>query len=182
MFNNKEIKIIDRLVCLLTFILVILFIDNLYTLIILGLFIFSLVKFDDHFKRLFLIIFMLIGVILGYFYYNFILLRISLIIGFIVYFFYDYQKNGKCEIIYHNDDIYDKIYKRNEKKYNKIKKGELIDKEIIKDKTISDYNELKNNINFSFSSLKSISSLEISYVTLHLLFLFVSIILGSCVI
>ncbi len=102
----------------------------------------------------------------------------------ICYYYYIYRYDTSFVKNTSKDINYDKIFKRNENNIRKIlKKGEVIDKEIIKEKTDGDYEIFKRDYFNNFIEIKKhISMKEILYVIFNLSFLFLSIIIGSCVI
>jgi len=183
MFKNISISLICRIICLVTFFLVIIFIDNLYVLGILAFVNFILIGFGNNLLICIMVILNIIGFMIGYITESFLLLRILLIIDYSYYYLKDSMYKEKVKIMNNKDILYDKIFKRNENKLRKIKEGEIVDKEIIKDKTDNDFREYANRgLIKSLSIKKGISMQEVFYVLLHLFLLFVSIIIGSCVI
>ena len=183
MFKNIYISLICRIICLLTFIIVIMFIDNIYTLAILTIFVFFMIGFNKGIFFIVLFILHIIGFMIGYFYNSYILFRLLLIISCSYYFINNYYYNERIISNTDNNDIYDKLYKKNKNKLlNIYKEGELIDK-IVKDKTDSDYELLKDKIIEKNNKKNNIITVqEILYVFTHFAFLFLSIIIGSCVI
>ena len=172
MFNNYQIKFISKIICLLTFISVIIFINNLYTLGLIAIFIFIFLKIINY-RVVILIILNIIGFIIGYISNNLILLIVVLVITCCYY----YLENDSLVSDDKNDIIYQKLYQKNQKKISKIlKEGEVIDKEMIKEKTDNDYEIVKNN--FIYSNHKSFSMNDLYYVLIHLSCLFISIIIG----
>lgn len=183
MFKNYNISLICRIICLLTFVLVIIFIDNLYVLGILACIIFILVRLDNNIIISIIMILNFIGFMAGYVNGSFLLLRILLIISYSYYFLKDNIYKEKVKIIDNKDMLYDKILKRNENKIKSIMKGEIVDQEIIKDKSDYDFMEYQHKgFEKKYSINKDISMQEVFYVLVHLFLLFISIIIGSCVI
>lgn len=177
MFRNTNISLICRIICLLTFIMVILLVDNLYSLAILTIVIF-IIGINKSVSLIILLILHIIGFMIGYFYSSYVLFRLLLVISYCYYFLKDFSFRKK-NITYSN--IYDNLFKKNKDKLLNIsKEGDLIDK-IVKDKTDYEYQILKDKIVFSDRN-KVISMQEIFYVCVHMAFLFLSIVIGSCVI
>ena len=183
MFKDIKVSLICRIICLLTFIIVIFGIENLYVLGMLAIIVFFLVRLNYNFFISFLMLFNFIGFIIGYYNHSYILFRILLIISYSYYFLNNYVFKENIKIISNKDVIYDKIFKRNEKKLMNIKKGDLIDNKIVKDKTEKDFEVYQNKGFVRTYTLKNrISMQEVFYVLFHLFLLFISIIIGSCVI
>ncbi len=183
MFKNNNISLICRIICLLTFVSVILFVDNLYVLGILAIIVFLLVRLDNNIFISILMVLNFIGFMVGYTCKYYILIRLLLVISYSYYYLKDNVKYKKIEIFSNYDIIYDKLFKRNQKKLKNIKEGEVIDKDIIKNKTEYDLEEFKNRgFVKTYQKNNNISMQEIFYVLFHLFLLFISIIIGSCVI
>lgn len=184
MYQKNNVDYIFRLICLITFSVIIILTDNIYTLAILSIFVFFFINVLKNFFVSIILLINFIGFIVGYATGSLILFKISLMIIYIYYFLYNYETDLKDE--QKNQDIYKKIFVRNENKISqKFKKGEVIDKEIIKDKSDSDYNDISFNYQFRFKNnnkKKNIAIFDVWYVVFHLTFLFISIMIGSCVI
>ena len=174
---EKEIDIYYRYVCLLPFLVVIILSNNIITYILLGIMLFiGNMKKDN---ILFLI--MIIITFICFFINNLLLIKIVLMIDFLLYFIIDNKK----QIDNNFDSLY---YKNKEKISNILKKGEIDDK-IMNEVYIKTKNDIKMKQETSLLRFKKNKYYNqkdnlnnILYVSFHLIILFMSILIGSCVI
>lgn len=172
---EKEINDYYRDICLLSFAIVIIFSNNIATYIILGIMylIFNF-KIEKMYVYLLIIMTLLIFII-----NNMMLIKIILSIDYVLYFLLIEEKRKK-------NLYFDNIYEENNKKItNFLGKGE-IDNKIKNDiyhKTIDEMKKRNENrlLRFDNDNYYDTKS-NCYYVIIHLIILFLSILLGSCVI
>lgn len=170
---EKKINDYYRDICLLSFAVVIIFSNNLATYIILGIMylLFNLKKEKMH------IYLLIVMTILIFIINNTMLIKIMLSIDYVLYFLLIEEKRKK-------DFYFDTIYEENNKEItNLLGKGEIDNKikNVIYHKTINDIKKKKDNQLLRFDNNYDIKT-NCYYVIMHLIILFLSILIGSCVI
>lgn len=165
MFKKKEIDFIYRLICLLTFITVIVYVKSIVTLSILALFFVFLTRDDVRILALILYFVTAITFMACFSSIDFTLFRIALVFDTIYYFL----------IIPPIDEVVDKILGIEKK----------IDKEKLEEKTEEVQSKLNtDNYYIRFSNKKKIAKKKKNadictiYITAHLLLLFIAIMVG----
>ena len=86
MFNKKDINIIYRILCLICYAVVILFVNSLTTLIALTIVYCFLGLYDNNFRNIEFIIITLFLLGIGYLFNYYLLFKIMLIIDYFIYF------------------------------------------------------------------------------------------------
>ncbi len=158
---DSKINIIYRLICLFTFLFVIIFVNNISTVFILFIIIFLLNIRSNDYKSSILLLLTFLIFIICYYFKKYDIFRIMVIVNY-SYYFINYEKEDK--------------------EYKNIKKGEKIDKiEESKEERKEILNVKKqenklirfgNNINYYNSDH------TIFYIFIHLFLLFISIVIG----
>ena len=176
---KKEINMYYRGICLLSFVTVIMFSNNIVTYIILGI-MFALINLRKQNMTLYISLIITLIVLLVN---NLLLIKIILCIDYILYFILFEEKEIKKKDVY-----FESVYKDNQKKISSIlEKGE-IDSKIKNDiynKTVSDVRKKNENklLRFNSSDYSYYDTRpNYYYVIFHLIILFLSILIGSCVI
>ena len=176
---KNNIDFISKMVCLVTYIIVIIFLNSLLSFIILGLyFLFLVIKNKDLVLSGFMLL-MIVALIISYFTNTNWLIKIALLFSYGYYFIY-------TPTIIKKDYLEDNNYqlKLKEKRLKDLdKKGVIIDKNIINsinEKSSLDASRKVHNDYLRFTKKKySINnSFYMYYVTVHLFVLLISIMLG----
>ena len=167
MFKKEKIDFIYRLVCLIAFGFVILFSNNILTLVILGFFFFFNTNNDNNF--LYNIFSFLTFVFLAFDYLgnsNYILSKLVIIVSYLYYFLIIPSFSSKV--------------KRNVDNYlnKKFHIDEQID-ETKDDDVVDDYDYIRFSKNRKKKVIKKSDLPTTIYVTYHLVILFLTIVLGG---
>ncbi len=184
MFNEK-IDIFYRLVCLFAFVVVIIFLDNLIGLCVLAIIFLLINKAKLNFVVITLLLLMLIGFLVAYYLEAFNFLRLLLMVCS-VYYFIDLKDFSSVYEKTKVSNILDTIKKNNKQKI--LVKGENIDikkiQESVDEKSDNDYSLIKENEVLHFANENSkekkgfhSNTLGITYVIVHLIVLFISIVI-----
>ncbi len=173
---KKEVNIYYRFICLLPFIIVILFLNNVVTYILLAILLFI----DCLRRRDFLFLIMSLITFIFFLINNLLLIKLILITDYIMYFMI-----SKDYII---DNDFDNLYTSNRKEIsNLLEKGEIDDK-IMKQIYIKTKFDIKMRNEYNLLRFKKNNNIHkdnlnnILYISSRLIILFLSILIGSCVI
>ena len=162
MFQKRKIDLLYRLICLLTFTIVIIFIRSFITLALLVLIFYVFTKNDGRFLSVFLYIVTFLAFVVSYYANNFDLLKFVVILDFI-YYFLDIPTLE--EMI---DDMYTPKEKNEEVKEKPVKSS-LINND--------SYYVRFSGVPKKKKSKKGNFAITV-YLTLHLVLLFVAIMVG----
>lgn len=160
MFEKEKIDLIYRVICLLTFMFVTLLVKNIITLAILILFFYFSIKKENDLVYFFLSILTFLSFAVGYVADNYTLLKLMLMIDYIYYFLSIPSVNA----------LINSMLSRKKEESADLK-GEIIEEELFRFKNIKNKKK-KRELNLSGTI----------YLTFHLGILFLSIVVGSCVI
>ncbi len=186
---EEEINSYYRFICLITFLIVILFSNNIvtYAILLVLVFIRNVKKQSVLIDSLFILSFIIfiISIIFNYYF----LLKIMIIINYMIYFL-EIRSIRDLNVKEKKDNrLFNDIYDYNKKKIsNQLKKGEKIDNKIMNEvykKSLSDLQRKQEVRLLRFASKKNsynINSDNTYYVAFHLIILFISILIGSCAI
>ena len=158
MYRKEKIDLIYRIVCLLTFFFVIIFVQNSLTLVLLVLFLIFLLKTENDLVAAILYLLTFLLSMLSYVLDYFIILKMILIIDYGYYFVKKYDES-----------ILKKYLKNSQEKINNERKDTIKEEEL-----------------FRFEELKTVQrNNENAYITMylafHLIFLFLIVLVSSCV-
>lgn len=160
MFEKEKIDLIYRVICLLTFMFVTLLVKNIITLAILILFFYFSIKKENDLVYFFLSILTFLSFAVGYVADNYTLLKLMLMIDYIYYFLSIPSVNA----------LINSMLSRKKEESADLK-GEISEEELFRFKNIKNKKK-KRELNLSGTI----------YLTFHLGILFLSIVVGSCVI
>lgn len=149
MFKNDSISFIYRLLCLLTFIFVIIFVESYITLIMLGIFFFILTFKNYSLKDVSLSLLSFFVLLLGYFFNNYLFLRLILIVDYVFYYLDVSMLNN-----------------RNKKEERKVKESKIGENAYYR------FNNKKKLLQ------SKITSMETLYLVVHFIILLFSIMVG----
>ena len=201
MFKEENIEILSKLFCFIIFILVICFLNNIFSLLLLFVFFFLIGKKEESLTVLMLDGITIIGLAAGFINNNLVLLKVALILDFGYYFIHrvmvnkhsflvkkDYIKENNENVLVNESD-----YNVEDKVKEELKKGKLLKEEninLINDHLDEKANEigedkksLKNlrfanfkNISFNYKWNFSLDDINGIYVVCHLLLLILAIV------
>ncbi len=184
---EEEISYYYRFICLITFIIVVLFSNNIvtYAILLVLVFIRNVKKQSILVDGLFILTF--ITFILSIIFDNYVFLKLILIADYTIYFL-EITKISDVKIKEEkNNKIFNIIHAYNKKRI--LEKGDKIDNKIMNEvyqKSVADMNEKEEVQMLRFMDNKkysnNINSDDTLYVVFHLIILFVSILIGSCAI
>lgn len=160
MFEKEKIDLIYRVICLLTFMFVTLLVKNIITLAILILFFYFSIKKENDLVYFFLSILTFLSFAVGYVADNYTLLKLMLMIDYIYYFLSIPSVNA----------LINSMLSRKKEKSTDLE-NEMSEEELFRFKNIKNKKK-KRELNLSGTI----------YLTFHLGILFLSIVVGSCVI
>ena len=160
MFEKEKIDLIYRVICLLTFMFVTLLVKNIITLAILILFFYFSIKKENDLVYFFLSILTFLSFAVGYVADNYTLLKLMLMIDYIYYFLSIPSVNA----------LINSMLSRKKEESADLK-SEMSEEELFRFKNIKNKKK-KRELNLSGTI----------YLTFHLGILFLSIVVGSCVI
>ena len=162
MFEKKNIDLIYRLICLIVFLVVILFDRSMITLCILALFFVLVTKNDNSFSFLFLYLLTFMMFCISYMSGDYSLLKLAIIVD---YFYYFLNIPGVKMIV--------------NKLINKLMNSNLkIEKNEEQDESDNDYLRFKKNLKLDKMIIKRVDFGTTLYVTIHFVVLFISIVVG----
>lgn len=160
MFEKEKIDLIYRVICLLTFMFVTLLVKNIITLAILILFFYFSIKKENDLVYFFLSILTFLSFAVGYVADNYTLLKLMLMIDYIYYFLSIPSVNA----------LINSMLSRKKEESADLE-NEMSEEELFRFKNIKNKKK-KRELNLSGTI----------YLTFHLGILFLSIVVGSCVI
>lgn len=165
MWKKNDINSKYRIVCLSVFLIVILMIKSIFTISILMMFFILVTRKDNNLLFVLFYLLGLLGFIMGYLVNDLDFFKVIIMVCYVYYFLNVPSFNSYVK---HNvDTFFDKKLTS-----NKERKEET---EAVND---NEYLRFKENNKDNKAERKKTSNMEVMYVTIHLLFLFISIMVG----
>lgn len=193
MFKEENIELLSKMFCFIIFFVVISFLSNVYSLLILFIIFFLLGKKEDTTVFSILSLLSLLGLASAFAINDFRLLKFFLIIDYSYYFFHFFKINKHFWILEKKVLYDDVIYKENNEEIQKeLKKGKLLKQEDInlieshlEEKDVDIKSEKENLKYLRFDGLKNTSlkwrfvfdSINGVYVICHLIILILAIVI-----